>query len=208
MTCKWRNLADTSMTRTPTPHAPWWEVLKGPEHPCSHQQRVLRAWSWGSTEWTQRRVVPQNTMSVPNASHSLPQGSGPARKQGKLWGAWRACLYCTKVLQACWFFSFGGLYRGYWASPGGASGKEPDCQCRRHETWFHPWFGRIPRRRAWKLIPGFLPGESHGQRSLMGYNIKQHSCDGQWTFVHGFLSEGLPRRWMKMGMWLPRGYSG
>ena len=26
------------------------------------------------------------------------------------------------------------------------------------------------RRRKWKLTPGFLPGESHGQRSLAGYS--------------------------------------
>ena len=26
-----------------------------------------------------------------------------------------------------------------------------------------------PRRKAWQPTPGFLPGESHGQRSLVGY---------------------------------------
>ena len=25
-------------------------------------------------------------------------------------------------------------------------------------------------RRAWQVTPVFLPGESHGQKSLMGYN--------------------------------------
>ena len=29
--------------------------------------------------------------------------------------------------------------------------------------------GRPPRRRAWQLTLVFLPGESHGQRSLVGY---------------------------------------
>ena len=28
--------------------------------------------------------------------------------------------------------------------------------------------GRFPRRRAWQPTPMFLPGESHGQRSLAG----------------------------------------
>jgi len=27
---------------------------------------------------------------------------------------------------------------------------------------------KIPWRRAWQLTPMFLPGESHGQRSLVG----------------------------------------
>ena len=31
-----------------------------------------------------------------------------------------------------------------------------------------PVLGRSPRRRAWQPTPVFLPGESHGQRSLAG----------------------------------------
>ena len=33
---------------------------------------------------------------------------------------------------------------------------------------FDPWVGKIPWRRAWQHTPVFLPGESHGQRSLEG----------------------------------------
>ena len=35
---------------------------------------------------------------------------------------------------------------------------------------FNPWVGKIPWRRAWQLTPVFLPGESHGQRNLVGYS--------------------------------------
>ena len=35
---------------------------------------------------------------------------------------------------------------------------------------FDPWVGKIPWRRAWQPTPVFLPGESHGQRSLAGYS--------------------------------------
>ena len=35
---------------------------------------------------------------------------------------------------------------------------------------FDPWVGKIPWRRAWQPAPVFLPGESHGQRSLAGYS--------------------------------------
>ena len=31
------------------------------------------------------------------------------------------------------------------------------------------WVGKIPWRRAWQVTPEFLPGASHGQRSLAGY---------------------------------------
>ena len=52
--------------------------------------------------------------------------------------------------------------------PGGANGKEPRCQCRRHKRRvFNPCVGKILWRRAWQPTPVFLPGESHGQRSLV-----------------------------------------
>ena len=35
---------------------------------------------------------------------------------------------------------------------------------------FDPWVTKIPWRRAWQPTPVFLPGESHGQRSLEGYS--------------------------------------
>ena len=34
-----------------------------------------------------------------------------------------------------------------------------------------PVSGRFPWRRAWQPTPVFLPGESHGQRSLVGYSL-------------------------------------
>jgi len=56
------------------------------------------------------------------------------------------------------------LRRSQVAFPGGASGKEPTCPCRRYERGmrgvFDPWVGKIPWRRAWQLTAIFLPGES------------------------------------------------
>ena len=53
--------------------------------------------------------------------------------------------------------------------PGGASGKEPVCQCRRHKKFgFDLWVRKILWRRAWQPTPVLLPGEFHGQRSLVG----------------------------------------
>ena len=55
--------------------------------------------------------------------------------------------------------------------PGGAHGKEPACQCRRHKRCeFDPWVGKIPWRSTWQPTPEFWPGGSHGQRSLAGYS--------------------------------------
>ena len=45
-------------------------------------------------------------------------------------------------------------------------------QCRR--PGFDPWVGKIPWRRKWLPTPAFLPGEFHGQRSLVGYSPWGH----------------------------------
>jgi len=36
---------------------------------------------------------------------------------------------------------------------------------------FDPWAGKIHWRRAWQPSLVFLPGESHGQRSLAGPTV-------------------------------------
>jgi len=41
----------------------------------------------------------------------------------------------------------GNIYIGF---PGGTSGKEPACRCRRHKRhWFNPWIRKISWRRVW-----------------------------------------------------------
>ena len=40
----------------------------------------------------------------------------------------------------------------------------------RRRRGFNPWVGKIPWRREWKPTPVLLPGESHGQGSLVGYS--------------------------------------
>ena len=61
--------------------------------------------------------------------------------------------------------------KGCVGFPGGSSGKEPTCQCRRlKRRRLDPWDRKTPWRRAWQPSPIFLPGEPHGQRSLVGYS--------------------------------------
>ena len=65
------------------------------------------------------------------------------------------------------------------------SGKgRPTCQCRRGKRGrFDPRVGKIRWSRKWKPTPVFLPGKSHGQRSLLGYrqqgrkesNVTEHT---------------------------------
>ena len=90
-------------------------------------------------------------------------------KRGKL-----ARSRCSRVLSV-----FPKLSKGF---PGGTSGKELSCQCRRHKRHeFDPWVRKMPWRRAWQSAPVFLPGESHGQRSLAGCSPQFHRVRHNWS---------------------------
>ena len=90
---------------------------------------------------------------------------------------------CSQNLPFCWCFLLVNfhpllptLFLGYKVPPirllRWLSGKESACQCRRHR--FNPWVGKISWRSKWQPTPVFLPGESHGQRSLAGYKQWGH----------------------------------
>ena len=42
---------------------------------------------------------------------------------------------------------------------------------------FDPWVGKIPWRRKWQPTPVFLPGESHGRKSLVGHSPQVAELD-------------------------------
>ena len=52
-----------------------------------------------------------------------------------------------------------------WVLPGGLGRKESTCN-----AGFNSWVRKIPWRKKWQPTPVFLPGKSHGQRSLVGYS--------------------------------------
>ena len=55
---------------------------------------------------------------------------------------------------------------------GGSRDKEPACSA--GDPGFEPGVSKILWRRAWQPTQVFLPGESHGQRSLAGYSPWGH----------------------------------
>ena len=61
-----------------------------------------------------------------------------------------------------------------WASQLVLVVKNPSTSAGDMRHRFDPWVGKIPWRRAWQPTPVFLPGESHGQRSLAGYSPWGH----------------------------------
>ena len=72
------------------------------------------------------------------------------------------------------------MYLGIYGFPGGASDKEPTCQCRRHKRCgFDPWVGKIPWRRT------------HSSNPLQ-YSWPENSMDigAWWRLVHSVSKSG------------------
>ena len=80
--------------------------------------------------------------------------------------------------------------------PGGASGKESTCQCRRHKRCrFNPWVGKMPWRRAWQLTSVFLPEESLGQTVALWatvHRVTKSQTQLKWLSTHACALVGLP----------------
>ena len=56
------------------------------------------------------------------------------------------------------------------------------CQCRKRKRHgFDPWARKIPWRKAWQPTLIFLPGESHGQKSLAGCSPWGHRVQHNWS---------------------------
>ena len=66
---------------------------------------------------------------------------------------------------------------------GGSNHERIHLQYRRPR--FNPWVRKIPWRKEWLPTPVFMPGESHGQRSLVGYS----SCMGSQRVRHNWQSD-------------------
>ena len=58
-------------------------------------------------------------------------------------------------------------------------------------TQVQSWVGKIPWRKEWQLTPVFLPGEFHGQRSLVDYGPR--GCK-ESNMTHVILITGFPGR--------------
>ena len=59
------------------------------------------------------------------------------------------------------------------------------------ETWVPSLGWEDPLEKKWQPTPVFLPGESHGQRSLVGYSPRgrKESDTTERLHFHGFLQE-------------------
>ena len=128
-------------------------VRKGPsrgEHPT-----VACAWLVSRSETEVKGV---GVLNNPSTWCGCWEGS-PWVEQGR--NRWRKTQSGSE--------SWGVPEQVFWSqeSPRLTSPWRLGCHHRKHR--FDPWIEKIPWRRAWQPTPVFLLGESHGQRSLVGY---------------------------------------
>ena len=170
----------------------------------------LTQWTWvransGTWWWTGRPGVLQS-MGLPRVRHD--------------WATELNWLFLSTFL--CRFWSVHSSNPSYshicckllCIFPGGTSGKELACQCRRHKRLrFDPSVRKVPWRRAWQPTPVFLLRESQGQRSLVGYSqlgckeldmisdlAHTHYCCGMFKLLHCTpLTPPLPQ--VSIAMW-------
>ena len=144
-------------------------------HVWGHLEGVLTWWWWdliwiaeGSTGWSRPQARPAQWRAL----HSLPC-SWDARGQLQGQGRDARANHTERVSsphRPCYKMCFragmnqGQLGQHYWAQtqksarfPGGSSGKEPACQCRRHRRCeFDPWVRKIPWRIGVQPTPVLL----------------------------------------------------
>ena len=146
--------------------------------------KARKPWTWAC--WVRRHVLSSEEPLL-QCSPGLPTRPGPPQSRDQAptpvwscshvqsWHAWVCVYFCSQECpeQEPAFVDSSVVSEGF---PGGASGKEPACQCRRHKKCrFDPWVRKLPWRRALHPTAVFLPGESHGQRSLAGYSPWGHT---------------------------------
>ena len=151
----WRDLACVGFNKIVAPLSSWaFLVVQLVKNPSA----IWETWVWSlgwKILWRRERLP--TPVFWPGEFHGLynPWGRKKSDATQRL-----------SLSLSLWQLRKGGKREGF---PGGASGKEPACQCRRYKRHgFDPWISKIPWRRTWQPTPVFLPGECHGQKSLEG----------------------------------------
>ena len=71
---------------------------------------------------------------------------------------------------------------------------------------FNPWIRKTPWRRKWQPTPVFLPGKSHGQRSLVGCSpwgckeLDMNELLSVHTHTHTGKKTGQWLSWLRVGL--------
>ena len=94
--------------------------------------------------------------------------------------------WCFWRVQTSYFAEYTSIWVGLMSPRASQVGKNLPANARRHKRpGFDPWVGKI-WRRPWQPTPVFWPGESHGQRSLVGHSPRgpTESDTTEWLSTH------------------------
>ena len=136
------------------------------------QARILQ---WVATPFSRGSSQPRSSVLWADSSLAEPQekpkntGVGSLSLLQQIFPTQESCIaggFFTNWAIREALFKYSWFYR----LPKWLSSKESSCQYKRHEIWFDPWVRKIPWNRKRQSTPVFLPGESHGQRSLASYS--------------------------------------
>ena len=152
------------MWRQPHSGGGWRQISHVGGQSCPHDGAPVKPWTSGSAGWGHLDTPSlelswiQSCASLPLTDFHLcplPVVNHCCEYDHFLWVLWVLPADCLAM------GPLGGHSVGF---PGGASGKEPTCQCRRSKRrGCDPRVRKIPCSRKWQLTPVFLPGEFHGQ---------------------------------------------
>ena len=92
---------------------------------------------------------------------------GMGRCQPKCTRSWLRDAYALGISRTAWPLQFSNALLCTWDFP---AGKASTCQ--RRGRRFDPCVGKVSWRRKWQPTPVFLPGKSHGRRSLAGCRLQ------------------------------------
>ena len=130
-------------------------------HNCTHFTCLLTVWSTTNMEDSSRN------------GNTRP----PACLLRNLYSGQEATVR-TRHGTADWFRVGKGVCQGHVLSPVYVTSIQVDQMVKNppavQEVWVRLLIGKIPWRKAWQPTSVFLPGESHGQRSLVGYSPWGH----------------------------------
>ena len=129
---------------------------------CFYWPKSWPAW-WGVWRWAGRKLLSwlsSPVMAEGPGAHPLPASSDRSVRQGMLawWSPSPLQVLASRAagvqdLGLPWWLRWLRICLQY---------KRPG---------FNPCIGKIPWRMEWQPTPVFMPGKSHGQRSLSGYSL-------------------------------------
>ena len=128
----------------PTPTTPWTAAYQAPPVHGIFPARVLE---WGAIAFS-KKLCKVNKKTISNMNRNITIFRGPLEEKNlprqNLWNGFLPFFY-------------------FWEVFGNFKTSEEF-----HQSHCERW------RRKWQPTPVFLPGESHGQRSLAGYSLWGH----------------------------------